>query len=210
MKHNFESAMLWLALLHLIIIASSNYLVQKPFTLFGFHTTYGAFTFPLIYLTTDLTVRLYGRALARKVIACAMFPALLVSYTISVLFQNGEFNGVSALSTFDLFVFRIALASFSAYVVAQLMDIFVFARLRELPQWWIAPASSSIVGNSLDSLIFFSVAFYASTNPYMAEHWLEIAWVDYVIKMLFSVFLMLPMYGAFLAFITRGRMAKAR
>lgn len=209
MTRKIEPVMLWLALLHLTIIATSNYLVQKPFTLFGFHTTYGAFTFPLVYLATDLTVRLYGRTLARKVIACAMFPALLLSYTISVLFQDGHFKSFGALTTFDFFVFRIAIASFSAYVVAQLMDIFVFAKLRQLPQWWIAPASSSVIGNSLDSLIFFSIAFYASSNPYMAEHWLEIAWVDYVIKMLFSVCLMLPMYGAFLAFITKGRMARA-
>lgn len=203
MKRRLESTLLWLAVAHLSVIATSNYLVQMPFVLFGFHTTYGAFTFPLIYVITDLTVRLYGRSLARKVIAVAMFPALLFSYAISVVFQDAHYRGLSALSSFDLFVFRIALASFSAYVVAQLMDIFVFARLRKLPQWWIAPGSSSIVGNALDSMIFFFIAFYASTNTYMAEHWVEIAWVDYVIKMIFSIVLMLPIYGAFLALITR-------
>ncbi len=145
---------------HILVIASSNYLVQLPFVLLGYHTTWGAFTFPFIYLATDLTVRVYGARLARKIIALVMMPALLVSYLVSVLFFQGEFQGVAALAAFNGFVARIALASFTAYVVAQLLDINVFNRLRQLPQWWPAPAASTLVGNAVDTLVFFVVAFY--------------------------------------------------
>ena len=83
---------LWrLSLFHILIIASSNYLVQLPIEMMGVHTTWGAFSFPFIFLATDLTVRIFGSALARKIILCAMLPALLVSYLPSVLVMNGLF-----------------------------------------------------------------------------------------------------------------------
>src|SRR5690554_7295499 len=86
----------YLALLvafHIFIIIASNYLVQIPIDLFGFHSTWGAFSFPFIFLATDLTVRLIGKAEARKVITRAMIPALIASYVVSVLFHEGRFNG---------------------------------------------------------------------------------------------------------------------
>src|SRR5690606_35469985 len=100
---------------HILIIIASNYLVQIPIDLFGFHSTWGAFSFPFIFLATDLTVRLIGKAEARRVIMRAMVPALIVSYVVSVVFQEGSYNGVAALGEFNTFVFRIAFASFAAY-----------------------------------------------------------------------------------------------
>src|SRR5690606_17765494 len=103
----------YLALLvafHVLIIIASNYLVQLPIDLFGFHSTWGAFSFPFIFLATDLTVRLIGKAEARSVIARAMVPALIASYIVSVLFHEGRFNGMDALGDFNSFVFRIAFA----------------------------------------------------------------------------------------------------
>ncbi|MBR9905075.1 MAG: queuosine precursor transporter, partial [Gammaproteobacteria bacterium] len=81
---------------HIGIIAASNYLVQLPFTLFGFHTTWGAFSFPFIFLATDLTVRLFGKGPARSIILRVMLPALLVSYVVSVVFPRGSFAGIEA------------------------------------------------------------------------------------------------------------------
>lgn len=81
-----RNALIYLVLFHLVIIASSNYLVQLPFTIFGLHTTWGAFTFPFIFLATDLTVRIFGAQLARKIIFLVMLPALAVSYFLSVVF----------------------------------------------------------------------------------------------------------------------------
>ncbi|MGL4826833.1 MAG: 7-cyano-7-deazaguanine/7-aminomethyl-7-deazaguanine transporter [Vibrionaceae bacterium] len=198
-----RSALGYLIAFHLLIIASSNYLVQIPVTIFGFHNTWGAFTFPFIFLATDLTVRVYGKELARKIIFYAMMPALLISYVLSVLFYQGEYQGLVALEQFNLFVFRIAAASFMAYLLGQILDISVFNRLRQMQWWWVAPCASTIVGNALDSIAFFFIAFHNSTDEFMAQHWPEIAMVDYAFKILISLGLFVPMYGALLNHITR-------
>lgn len=184
--------------LHVFIIAISNYLVQFPITVLGFHTTWGAFSFPFIFLATDLTVRILGKVPARKVIFLAMMPALLVSYYFSVVFAEGKFVGHNGLTEFNLFVFRIVLASFSAYVVGQLLDIQVFNRLRQLKQWWIAPLASTILGNLIDTVCFFAIAFYQSSDAFMAAHWMEIAAMDYAFKVLMSTVVFLPIYGVVL------------
>lgn len=198
-----RNALLYLAMFHLIIIASSNYLVQLPFTVFGFHTTWGAFTFPFIFLATDLTVRIFGAKMARKIIFLVMLPALVVSYLLSVVFFEGQYQGFAHLGEFNLFVARIAAASFMAYLLGQVLDVQVFNRLRQMKQWWIAPTCSTLVGNALDTLAFFSVAFYQSPDPFMAEHWMEIAVVDYCFKLVISLGLFVPMYGVLLNFLVK-------
>ncbi|MCF1427104.1 MAG: 7-cyano-7-deazaguanine/7-aminomethyl-7-deazaguanine transporter [Shewanella sp.] len=191
-------AVLLLAGFHILIICASNYLVQLPFQIFGLHTTWGALSFPFVYLATDLTVRIFGQRAARKIIFQAMFPALVVSYVIGVLFHNGQFQELNTLATFNSFVFRIALASFAAYLVGQLMDIKVFARIRRDCAWWVAPSASTLAGNLIDTLMFFSVAFYASSDAFMAANWPEIAAVDYSFKLMVSLGLFLPAYGVLL------------
>ncbi len=198
-----RSALAVLIAFHILIIIASNYLVQLPITLFGWHTTWGAFSFPFIFLASDLTVRLLGKGPARQVIARVMIPALLASYVVSVLFQEGAFRGLAALGEYNEFVLRISVASFLAYVLGQLLDIQVFDRLRQLPQWWIAPTASIILGNLLDTFAFFSVAFWRSDNPFMAEHWVEIATVDYGVKLAVSLMLFVPLYGMLLRAILR-------
>ncbi|SDP95445.1 7-cyano-7-deazaguanine/7-aminomethyl-7-deazaguanine transporter [Ectopseudomonas guguanensis] len=189
---------------HILIIIASNYLVQLPITLFGWHTTWGAFSFPFIFLATDLTVRLIGKHAARVVIARVMLPALVASYVVSVLFHEGVFGGLTALGEFNLFVFRIAVASFLAYAFGQMLDIQVFDRLRKMRQWWVAPTASTIFGNLLDTFLFFSVAFWRSDDPFMAANWVEIATVDYVIKLAISLMLFVPLYGMLLSAIVRA------
>lgn len=206
-----RSALAVLIVFHILIIIASNYLVQLPITLFGWHTTWGAFSFPFIFLATDLTVRLLGKRPARLVIARVMLPALLASYVVSVLFQEGAFRGLASLGQFNEFVLRISVASFFAYVLGQILDIQVFDRLRQLPQWWIAPTVSTIFGNLLDTFAFFSVAFWHSSNPFMAEHWVEIATVDYGVKLSISLLLFVPLYGVLLNAILQllaGRQGK--
>lgn len=198
-----RKALFWLTLFHILVIASSNYLVQFPFDIFSFHTTWGAFTFPFIFLATDLTVRIFGQRLARRIIFWVMFPALVLSYVFSVLFSEGSWTGWASLATFNTFVGRIALASFAAYAVGQLMDIFVFNRLRRLKSWWAAPTASTFVGNALDTLVFFSIAFYASSDAFMAAHWPEIALVDYLLKLAICTLFFLPAYGLILNVLTK-------
>lgn len=194
---------------HIIIIAASNYLVQLPFQIFGLHTTWGAFSFPFVYLATDLTVRIFGATEARKIIFGAMLPALIISYIVSVLFFEGKFQGIGGLAMLNSFVFRIAFASFAAYALGQLADIKVFARLRKSRHWWVAPSASTLFGNLLDTVIFFSFAFYASSDIFMASHWPEIAAVDYGFKLIVSLLLFLPIYGMLLRVITDRILADA-
>jgi queuosine precursor transporter len=195
-------ALITLALFHVFIIAASNYLVQLPFQIFGLNTNWGTFSFPFIFLATDLTVRIFGATEARKIIFTAMLPALLLSYIISVIFFEGTFQGLAGLTELNTFIFRIALASFTAYILGQLLDIKVFSKLRANRRWWVAPSASTIAGNLLDTAIFYSVAFWASSDVFMAKHWPEIAALDYAFKLFVSIILFLPLYGALLRFLT--------
>lgn len=199
----FRRALLWLSLVHIIIIAASNYLVQFPFEVLGLHNTWGAFTFPFIFLATDLTVRVFGKQLARRIIFMVMLPALLVSYLVSIIFSDGQFAGIAGLFELNVFVARIALASFVAYSLGQLLDISIFDKLRQVKAWWVAPAASTLIGNALDTLVFFFIAFYASSDTYMATHWLEIAFMDYSFKLVVSLLFFLPAYGLVLAWLQR-------
>nr|WP_113865743.1 7-cyano-7-deazaguanine/7-aminomethyl-7-deazaguanine transporter [Brenneria salicis]NMN93251.1 hypothetical protein [Brenneria salicis ATCC 15712 = DSM 30166]RBP64116.1 hypothetical protein DES54_10975 [Brenneria salicis ATCC 15712 = DSM 30166] len=192
------TALIWLSLFHILIITSSNFLVQLPVALFGFHTTCGAFTFPFIFLATDLTVRIFGAPLARRIILTVMAPALVISYVISALFYQGVWQGFASLSQVNIVVARIACASFMAYVLGQILDVHVFNRLRQRNVWWVAPAVSTLFGNFSDTLAFFFIAFYRSTDPFMAANWVEIALVDYTFKLLISLIFFLPMYGVML------------
>ncbi|WP_025673507.1 7-cyano-7-deazaguanine/7-aminomethyl-7-deazaguanine transporter [Salinivibrio socompensis] len=198
-----RNALSYLVIFHLVIIASSNYLVQIPFTVWGYHTTWGAFTFPFIFLATDLTVRIYGPALARRIILFVMMPSLLISYVLSVLFYQGSYQGIEQLGHFNLTVARIAIASFMAYLLGQILDIHVFNRLRQQRQWWVAPSCSTLFGNASDTLAFFAIAFYQSQDAFMAEHWVEIALVDYAFKLIISLGLFIPIYGVLLNVIIR-------
>jgi queuosine precursor transporter len=198
-----RKALSFLVLFHIAIIVSSNYLVQIPFTIFGFHTTWGAFTFPFVFLATDLTVRIFGARLARKIIFMVMLPALIASYILSVVFYEGLYQGFSPLLELNTFVARIAVASFMAYLLGQILDVQVFNRLRQMRQWWIAPACSTLFGNALDTLAFFGIAFYHSPDLFMAEHWQEIASVDYSFKLIISLGLFVPMYGMLLSYLVK-------
>lgn len=150
-----SNKILWLVLTHIIIICLSNILVQHPFILLGFHTTYGAFTYPLIFILTDLTTRLLGQAQARKVILLAMLPGLACSFLISNYYSQGD------LLAHNTVALRVALASLSAYVLGQLLDITIFQKLRQRPQWWVAPSVATIFGNLFDTFCFFLLLFIA-------------------------------------------------
>lgn len=201
--NQYRRALLALAGAHIAIIAASNYLVQLPIELLGVHTTWGAFSFPFIFLATDLTVRTFGQAAARRIILVAMGPALIVSYVFGVLFQQGAFQGLESLAAANAFVGRIAAASFLAYVLGQLLDIHVFERLRRAARWWVAPAVSTVFGNAADTLAFFGLAFHRSPDPFMAANWPEIALVDYASKIAISLLLFVPAYGLLLTWLQR-------
>ncbi|MBT8362110.1 MAG: 7-cyano-7-deazaguanine/7-aminomethyl-7-deazaguanine transporter [Desulfobacterales bacterium] len=209
-KMQFRRALCILISFHILVIAASNYLVQLPIEVFGLHTTWGTFSFPFVYLATDLTVRIFGDQKARTIIFGAMLPALITSYVISVLFFEGTFQGFAKLAYLNTFIFRIALASFTAYLLGQLVDIKIFSQLRKHKRWWIAPAGSTICGNLLDTIVFYSVAFWASSDAFMGAHWPEIAAVDYGFKLFISILLFLPLYGVLLRAITNQILAEPK
>lgn len=187
-----------LCICHIFLLTISNVLVQYPFELFGFHTTWGAFTYPAIFILTDLTVRLSSAKHARHIIFLSMFPGLLISYAAASYIEVAN-----RISWQDLFVIhpiplRIAFACFCAYLVGQLIDIFVFQRLRANSSWWLAPMLSSTAGNLIDTYLFFSIAFYHSSNPFLSQHWMEIAMVDLFCKSAISLIAFLPLYGVVL------------
>lgn len=163
----------------------------------GFRTTWGAFSYPFIFILTDLTTRLYGPIQARRMIFSAMLPGLFLSFFIS----NGYTLG--SLFAYDSIPLRIALASFVAYVVGQLSDIILFQRLRQKKQWWIAPSVATVFGNIIDTYCFFFIAFFHGKNFFISQHWIEIATVDLVFKILISLLTTIPFYGLILAWMLR-------
>jgi uncharacterized PurR-regulated membrane protein YhhQ (DUF165 family) len=161
---------------HIVIIAVSNYLVQFPVTVGAITFTWAMFTFPLVVLATDLTIRLMGQATARTVVALAYIPAILISVYLAD--------------------WRIGIASGTAYLVSQLLDIFIFQKIRErVVAWWAAPLVATLVSNVIDTYTFYSVAFYKSADSFMAENWVHIASVDLVFKTIVSLLIILPLYG---------------
>lgn len=184
---------------HVFILCLSNVLVQYPFDVAGFKTTWGALSYPLIFILSDLTVRLTEAATARRIIYLAMLPGLAGSYLISNVLTYHTLVAGNAMAL------RIALASFVAYVCGQLSDILLFQRLRQKKPWWIAPTFSTTWGNVLDTYCFFFIAFFHSSNVFLSQHWLEIASVDLVFKWLISLVSFVPLYGLILAWILRSR-----
>ena len=173
----------YLVLGHCLIIALSNYLVQFPINIFGLDYTIGTFTFPIIVLATDLTVRLSNATNARKVIGYAFIPAFIISY----IFAD----------------FRIAIASVLAYSIGQLLDVFVFSKVRDRvgddgfnlsSYWFLAPAISTFFAQLIDTYLFYGLAFYNSADDFMRENWDVIAFNDFILKLLVCYLAFLPIY----------------
>ncbi len=173
----------YLVLGHCFIIAISNYLVQFPINIFGLDYTIGTFTFPIIVLATDLTVRLSNARNARKVIGFAFVPAFIISY----IFAD----------------FRIAIASVLAYSIGQLLDVFVFSKVRDrvgddglnlVSYWYLAPVVSTFFAQLIDTYLFYGVAFYNSTDDFMRENWDLIAFNDFILKLAVCYLAFLPIY----------------
>ena len=173
----------YLVLGHCFIIAISNYLVQFPINIFGLDYTIGTFTFPIIVLATDLTVRLSNATNARKVIGYAFIPAFIISY----IFAD----------------FRIAIASVLAYSIGQLLDVFVFSKVRDRvgddgfnlsSYWYLAPAVSTFFAQLIDTYLFYGVAFYNSADEFMRENWDLIAFNDFILKLVVCYLAFLPIY----------------
>ena len=191
-KNVDRSMLLKLVALHVVVITVSNALVSIPVEIWGVKLTWAAFTFPLVVLATDLTVRLLGKGIARSTIAAA-YPLAIIG-SIAVVMLEGAPQSVAL---------RIGFASATAYLVGTLLDVYVFQYLREnwSKQWWLAPAVSTIAANIIDSYTFFFVAFNNSADEYMAANWIEIAGSQTVLKIAVGLVIFLPAYGVLLRYI---------
>ena len=182
-----------LVILHISIITLSNVLVSIPIEIYGFKITWAAFSFPLVVVATDLTIRLIGKSMAQKTITFS-FPFAIISSVLILYLEN---NPVSVS-------LRIGIASGLAYAIGVLIDINAFQFIRKkYSSWWIAPSLSTIVSNVIDSYTFFFTAFYNSDDFYMAQNWLEIAGTQTVLKILIGLIFFLPTYGILLRYFSQ-------
>jgi queuosine precursor transporter len=195
-KNIDKTMMIKLAALHIVVVVVSNALVSIPVEFFGIKLTWAAFTFPLVVLATDLTVRMLGKNIARATIAAA-YPLAIIG-SIAVVMLEGAPSSVAL---------RIGFAS-ATYAVGTMLDVYVFQYLREnWKQWWIAPAISTVAANIIDTYTFFWVAFNNSADEYMAANWMEIAGSQVVLKIAVGLILFLPAYGLLLKYL-QNRIAK--
>lgn len=178
-----------LMLAHVLIIAISNYIVQFKFSVFGAPLAWAAFTFPLVVVLTDLTVRLLGKETGRAVIALAFLPAIIVSMIVVKL--GGAPDSVA---------FRIGLGSGMAYFISNLLDVYVFQYIREkYSTWWYAPTISAVASTFIDTYVFFFTAFAYGANEFMAANWHIVATNNSISKILVSLVVILPAYGLLLS-----------
>ena len=184
-----KSMLMKLVALHVIVITVSNALVAIPVEIAGVKLTWAAFTFPLVVIATDLTVRLLGKNIARSTIAAA-YPLAIIG-SIAVVLAEGAPQSVAM---------RIGFASATAYAIGTMLDVYVFQYIREAftKNWWLAPAVSTIAANIIDTYTFFAVAFNNSADEYMAANWVEIAGSQTVLKIAGGLIVFLPAYGLLL------------
>jgi len=182
-----------LVLFHTLVIAVSNYLVTMQFELAGHPLTYAAFTFPLVIVATDLTVRLIGKEAGRAVVALSYIPAILVS--IAVIMLEGAPSSVAL---------RIGFASGTAYLVGTMLDVYVFQYVRErFTMWFWAPALSMIAANFIDTYTFFYVGFAGSADAFMSENWHIVAFNQAITKLVIGWLVFLPAYGVLLSMLQK-------
>ena len=166
---------LLLSLIMGVVVLSSNYLVQFPVNYYGLEKilTYGAFSYPVAFLITDLANRSYGKLVARKIVYIGF--AIGISFTL--LFST---------NFADLISIRIAIGSGVAFLVAQLLDVQIFDNFRK-NKWYIAPLTSSIIGSTVDTFLFFSISFYATSVP-----WVTLSLGDLIVKVLVALIMLIP------------------
>ncbi len=158
-----------------VIVLGSNYLVQFPVKYYGLEKilTYGAFSYPIAFLITDLANKLFGKNIAKKIVYIGF--VIGVSFTI---FFSTNYS--------DLISIRIAIGSGTAFIIAQLLDVQIFDQLRKR-RWFVAPLTSSLIGSTVDTFLFFSIAFYGTEMP-----WITLSLGDLTVKIIVALLMLIP------------------
>ena len=157
------------------VVLISNYLVQFPIEYYNLQEllTYGAFSYPVAFLITDLANRSYGKIVARKIV----YFGFIIGVTFTLFFST---------NFADLISVRIAIGSGVAFMVAQLVDVQIFDKLRK-KIWFVAPLTSSLIGSTVDTFLFFSIAFYATGVP-----WVTLSFGDLAVKIFVALVMLIP------------------
>ena len=157
------------------VVVLSNYLVQFPIKYLGLSEilTYGAFSYPITFLITDLANRAYGKIVARRIVYVGFFIGIFLTLLVSTNFS-------------DLISLRIAIGSGVAFFIAQNLDVGIFDKLRK-KSWYIAPLTSSVFGSTVDTFLFFSISFYATGIP-----WISLAFGDLSVKLFIALSMLIP------------------
>ena len=158
-----------------VIVLASNYLVQFPIKYYGLEEilTYGAFSYPIAFLITDLANRSYGKLIARNIV----YIGFIIGISFTILFSTDFVDYISI---------RIAIGSGFAFLVAQLLDVQIFDKLRK-KEWFVAPLTSSIIGSTVDTFLFFSISFYATGIP-----WVTLSLGDLAVKVMVALIMLIP------------------
>ena len=158
-----------------VVVLSSNYLVQFPVNHYGLSEvlTYGAFSYPIAFLITDLANRSFGKMIAQKIVYFGFF----IGISFTVLFSTDFADFISI---------RIALGSGTAFLIAQILDVQIFDKLRRR-QWFIAPLASSLIGSTIDTFLFFFIAFYGTEIP-----WVTLSLGDLMVKIFVALLMLIP------------------
>ena len=164
-----------LAFLMASVVVLSNYLVQFPINYMGFQDllTYGAFSYPIAFLITDLSNRRYGKTAAKKIVFFGFILGVILTFYFSTNYS-------------DLISVRIAFGSGTAFLVAQLIDVNIFDKLRK-KIWYVAPLASSLIGSSIDTYLFFSISFYGT-----GLNWITLAFGDLFVKIFVALIMLIP------------------
>ena len=168
-------ALLLLSVLMGVVVLSSNYLVQFPVKYYGLEEilTYGAFSYPIAFLITDLANRSYGKLVARKIV----YIGFIIGIAFTLFFST-NFS--------DLISVRIAIGSGTAFIVSQLLDVQIFDKLR-MKKWFVAPLTSSFIGSLVDTFLFFSISFYGTGVP-----WVTLSVGDLAVKIFVTLLMLIP------------------
>tara|TARA_B100001013_G_scaffold328870_1_gene242848 strand:+ start:544 stop:1134 length:591 start_codon:yes stop_codon:yes gene_type:complete len=175
-KLSSEKRLFWyLACLMAVVVLVSNYLVQFPVSRLGLDEilTYGAFSYPIAFLITDLANRKYGKLVARQIVYFGFIVGVFLTLYFSTNFS-------------DLISIRIAIGSGTAFFIAQLIDVQIFDKLRR-KKWFVAPLTSSLVGSTIDTFIFFSISFYGT-----GLNWITLGAGDLCVKVFMAFFMLIP------------------
>ena len=158
-----------------VVVLLSNYLVQFPVKYYGMQEvlTYGAFSYPIAFLITDLANRAYGKFIAKKIV----YIGFIIGISFTIFFST-NFT--------DIISIRIAIGSGTAFIIAQLLDVQIFDKFRK-KKWFIAPLASSLIGSVVDTFLFFSISFYGTGVP-----WFSLSLGDLVVKFIVALVMLIP------------------